>query len=316
VATGNDIVTGALRCINAYGVGQPLDPGDAQDALGVVNQLLESLSIEHFFVYSTTENILSWNPGQFQYTIGAPALGTPGASFTANLTSGSPTFTVSSVPANLMAGAAIADSAGAIPAGTKVLNASGTTVTMTANASANANADLVTYSGFFNIPLPTRIVSGFTRLVTLANLDYPFNLITQGQYQNIGIKNLPGPWPTAVYYDRQYPIGMLYVYKVPQIGGELHLWTDYIFSAFANLNQVINAPQGYTRMLIYNLAVELAPRYGRPVTPDLMRLAKESKATIKALNQRPTQDMMFEQGMGGERRVQDAGFILHGGFSS
>lgn len=314
MSTANYIVTKALRRINAYGVGQPLDPGDAQDALDMLNDMLEMWSLEHFAVYSTTENILSWNPGQYQYTIGSPALGTPGASWTANLTSGSPNFTVASIPANLMPGATLIDSAGAIPAGTTVQNASGTTITMSANATANASNDLITYSGFFNIPLPTRIVSGFTRLVTLANLDYPFDIIDQVTYQNIGIKNLPGPWPTAVYYDRQFPIGMLYVYKVPQIGGSVHLWTDYVFQNFPNLNTALTAPTGYTIALWSNLAVLLAPGYGRPVTPDLMGLAKSSKAAIKNLNARPTQESSFEAGMGGAKRINDAGWILHGGF--
>jgi hypothetical protein len=315
MATASDIVTGALRVLNAYAVGQPLDPGDAQDALAVLNQMVEAWSIEHYAVFNVQENILAWNPGQYQYTIGSPALGTSGATFVATVTSGSPTITYAGgVPVNMQAGASIYDSGGAIPAGAKILNATGTTVTMSANATATVASDTITYSGYFNIPLPNRIVSGYTRLVASANLDYPFDIIDQVMYQNIGIKNLPGPWPTAVYYQRASPIGMLYVYKVPQNGGELHLWTDSILTQFSTLTAQVQMPSGYTRALIYNLATELAPRYGRPVTPDVRRAARESIEAIKALNQRPTQETSYELGMAGSRRMQDAGWIMHGGF--
>lgn len=314
MATANDIVIGGLRCINSYALGQSLDPGDAQEALGLLNDLLETLDIEHISVFSAIERVVSWTSGQFVYTVGAPALGTSGASVTANLASGSPTFTVASVPVNMTAGAALIDFAGAIPAGTTILQIVGTTVTMSANATALANADQITYSGQFNFALPTRITNGFSRIITQANLDYPFEILTQDQYANIGIKNLPGPWPTGVYYNRQYPIGYLYAWKVPQTNAELHLWCDYNITKFGTLSDTLAAPEGYARMLKYNLALDLAPRYGKPITPDLMRAAQLSKAAIKALNTRPPPQSTFDSAIAGGGRKHDAGWILHGGF--
>jgi hypothetical protein len=35
-------------------------------------------------------------------------------------------------------------------------------------------------------------------------------------------------------------------------------------------------------MLVYNLAVELAPEYGQPLTADVLQIAKDSKAEIRA----------------------------------
>jgi hypothetical protein len=317
MSTANDIVTGGLRCINAYATGQPLDPGDAQEALGLLNELLETLDIEHISVFSAIERIVSWTSGQYIYTVGAPALGTSGASLIVNLTSGLPTFTLpGAVPPNMTPGATLIDYAGAIPTSppTTISQIVGTTVTMSANASANANADQITYSGQFNFALPTRITNGYSRISNMANLDYPFEMLTQQQYSDIGIKNLPGPWPTGVYYNRQYPIGFLYVWKVPQNNAEAHLWCDYNITRFATLSDTLIAPEGYSRMLKYNLALDLAPRYGRPITPDLLRAANTSKAAIKALNINPPPQSTFDSAISGSQRKHDAGWVLHGGF--
>jgi len=314
MSTANDIVTGGLRCINAYATGQPLDPGDAQEALGLLNELLETLDIEHISVFSAIERVVNWTSGQFVYTVGAPALGTSGATVIANLASGSPNFSVNPIPVNMTPGAALTDYVGAIPAGATISQIVGTTVTMSAPASALANADQITYSGQFNFALPTRITNGFSRIITQANLDYPFEMITQAMYSNIGIKNLPGPWPTGVYYNRQYPLGFLYAWKVPQSNAEAHFWCDYNITRFATLSDTLIAPEGYTRMLKYNLALDLAPRYGRPITPDLLRAANMSKAAIKALNTRPPPQAVFDSAIAGGGRKHDASFILHGGF--
>src|SRR5277367_5603298 len=75
-STALDLITGALRNINAQEAGEPIQPNDAADALQVLNDLLESLSTDKLFVFTANQNIVAWTPGQFQYTIGNPVQGT------------------------------------------------------------------------------------------------------------------------------------------------------------------------------------------------------------------------------------------------
>lgn len=71
MSTALDLITGGLRRINSYTAGESLSSADANDALSVVNDLLESLSTSEAYVYGSVENIFTFTPNQYQYTIGA-----------------------------------------------------------------------------------------------------------------------------------------------------------------------------------------------------------------------------------------------------
>ena len=60
--TALDLITGALRDINALESGEVPTAQDANDALQVLNDLLESWSIEKLFIFSSTENRFVFNP--------------------------------------------------------------------------------------------------------------------------------------------------------------------------------------------------------------------------------------------------------------
>src|SRR5208283_2759474 len=95
----------------------------------VLNDMLDSLSTEKLFIYSPTENILSWTPGQFAYTIGNPTQG----AFTAYTVSGSNLLTGITNPSSLLitfginasnvtVGGTLTDVQSAIPAGATIVS--------------------------------------------------------------------------------------------------------------------------------------------------------------------------------------------------
>jgi hypothetical protein len=88
MTTATDLITGALINLNAYAPGQPLGSNILQNALGVLNDLLDSLSTDKAFIYTQTENIVSWTPGQYKYTVGNGTGGT----FSGYPVSGQPTL--------------------------------------------------------------------------------------------------------------------------------------------------------------------------------------------------------------------------------
>jgi hypothetical protein len=67
---GLDIIKGALKRINSYMPGETISSMDANDALESLNDLLDSLSTQENYIYGSLENILTFVPGQYQYTIG------------------------------------------------------------------------------------------------------------------------------------------------------------------------------------------------------------------------------------------------------
>jgi len=320
MTTALDIITSALKRINSYAPGEPLAAVDAQDALDTLNDLLETWSNEHLTVYNNNEYVLPFVAGQYQYTVGNYVGGT----FTGTLASGSPTISGVTVPSGVVpsATASLASdvtAAAGVPAGTTIIavNSGAGTVTMSANASVTvATPQQFTYTipGNFKIPRPLRITNAFTRITTGGTgLDYPMEEISNDEYTAIGFKSVAGPWPTCFYLNADFPLASLYFFPNPSQAGSLHLWCDDIFSSFATTNTAVSLPQGYVRALKWNLALELAPEYNRPITPALSMAAKESKAALKALNAVPTPQAAFDTPRG---RFNDAGWIMHGGFTT
>lgn len=316
--TGMDLIVGALRNINALEAGETPNPQDAADAQQVLNDMLEIWSIDHLFVFSSTENILTWVPGQYQYTIGNPIGGT----FTGTLVLNSPVISNVVVPSNLIVGGTLTDTSSAVPSGVTVIafNAGANTVTMSANALFTVTpAEVFTYTvpGNFAIPRPVRITDAFTRITSpgTTGLDYPIDVdVTRAKYSAIGLKGIPGPWPILLYYDPTFPLGNIYCYPNPSQGGVLHLWTDTLLSDFATLTQAINLPQGYARAIKKNLALELAPEYGKTAGALLVKQAADSISKLKALNALPAVQAFFDRDIVRTRRT-DAGWIMHGGFN-
>jgi hypothetical protein len=312
--TAQDLITGALRRINVYAPGESLDSADSSDALTILNDLLDSWSSEHLLVFASDENLFTLTGGQYKYTIGNYAAGT----FAGTVTNGSPTITGASVPANMVARGDLTGSG--IPAGTTILsfNSGAGTITMSANATASPGAQQIAYTipGDLKMIRPTRVNSAFTRITSsgTSSLDYTMTSITTDQYASIGLKTLPGPWAKYFAYNETFPLGTLYLYPNPQSAGELHLWTDDLLQTFASLTTQVSLPPGYVRALKLNLAVELAPEYGKTISPVLAAMAKEAKDLVKGLNQVPQGTASFDMDLVRSPR-QDAGWILHGGFN-
>jgi len=107
------------------------------------------------------------------------------------------------------------------------------------------------------------------------------------QYADIFQKTLASAYVQAIYFDHAWSAGLgnIHVYPVPDIGTtNLVLYTPTAITEFAALDTAYTFPPGYRKMLRYNLAVQLAPEYGRQVDQVIFELAKSSLAIVKAAN--------------------------------
>jgi hypothetical protein len=319
MTTATEFITDALIDINALAPGQVLQPNNAAVALRKMNDLLDSLALDKGYIYTTIENIFSWTPNQFKYTVGNPIGGT----FNGTLASGSSLISGVTVPSTLVVGGDLTDTQSQVPAGTTVLafNAVAQTVTMSQNALSTVNpAEQFTYTtpGNIKIPRPLRLSpTGYTRITASGNnnLDYWFDTtMSMDRYNEFGLKFNPGPWPLVVAYQPTFPLATLWAYPNPNIAGEVHLFSDLIFTEFTNINQNINLPQGYTRSLKKLLALELCPSYGKTPSAQLLRACTEARAFIRAINQSPVELLRYDDVIV-RSQTTDAGFIIHGGFS-
>ena len=150
MATVLDVITEALERTNILAAGETPSSQDANRALIMFNDLVDSLSNEHLACYQKTENIYTLTSGQAIYTIGNP---TDTSNIVGVVTSGSPTITgVTVFPADFPVGGLLIGAG--IPTGTTILSFStgANTVTMSANATATFAASTIQYTTPGNIP--------------------------------------------------------------------------------------------------------------------------------------------------------------------
>lgn len=310
------LITRALRDVGAGAAGEIVAVADATDCLETLNDMLDSWSNEALMVYAVQDVIHEITSGKYIYSIGAG--GDVGASFTG------------SIVGNVLTVTALAS--GALAVG-QILTASGISgaVSITsygtglggAGASAlgtyylNTSASITSRSITSAAARPLRINSAFVRVVNSISgtLDYPVAVINLENYEMIGIKTLPGPWPRAVYYQPTEPVGVLNYWPNPGTG-EMHLQCDSILNQFNSLNDTVTLPQGYNMAIRWGLAELLLPEYGKNdqmMVSLIQRNAAKFKASVKSANKRPQQSARFDPLLFSGKNI-DAGFILSGGF--
>lgn len=138
--------------------------------------------------------------------------------------------------------------------------------------------------GNFNTPRPPKIIGAYARQLVPTPIDYPLELLqSMTDWGRISIKSMPS-MPQIVYYDPQYPLGVLHVWPVANSNYELHLQMLAPLTAFVTPFDVINLPPEYEEALMYNLAGRLYPMYGMQPDQVVIKLAAASLATVRMAN--------------------------------
>lgn len=140
-----------------------------------------------------------------------------------------------------------------------------------------------------DIAVPLKVEDGaFCRS---SGIDYPMDVIQQIQYEQIQLKTVPSSYPSALYYDRAYPTGTIYLFPVPAGLLELHLPLALQLTAFADTETDYPLPAGYLKALQYSLAVELLPP-GRQLSNITIQTGANARRVIKRSNhETPVLDM-------------------------
>lgn len=79
--TSQDIIKGALRLINVLGTGEQLDADEGQDALVILNEMIDSWQAQRLKVFSEERQVFPLTAGKQVYTIGIDPIGATTADF-------------------------------------------------------------------------------------------------------------------------------------------------------------------------------------------------------------------------------------------
>jgi len=313
-----NIIASAFRSIGAFGSGDAIGTPETNDAFYLLNEMLDQWSNDHLLVYSVQEVIQELIGGQYIYTIGPG--GSVGAAFTGSV-SGT-VLTVTAVASGAVATGQIISGSG-ITAGSAITslgtafggngtNAIGT-YNLNLSSPATGSISITSYQ-----PRPLRINTAFVRIVNsiTGTLDYQVAVWPYEQYQLIGIKTLPGPWPKIVSLLATEPVASLYYFPNPS-QGEMHLFVDTVLNNFSTVNDNIVLPQGYQGALHWGLAELLMPEYGKlePTQVQMvMKFAKAGRELVRRTNMNPQMPATYDDVLLQKTR-KDAAWILSGGFA-
>lgn len=152
--------------------------------------------------------------------------------------------------------------------------------------------------GDFNIARPPRIER--VGVISLANaaqpLELPVELLTDAGWEAIPVKNISSSLPLKVWNDLGFPLMTLSFWPIPSVQVNFALYTWTALTQFPDLVTDEAFPPGYLKALRYNLAVDLAPEFGRQTPPEVAAQAVAAKAAIKALNI-PLLDLACDQAL-------------------
>lgn len=144
--------------------------------------------------------------------------------------------------------------------------------------------------GTFNMTRPLRIsdAPGSAYLQDTNGNNYPVKVVPRDYWNLIGSRIVTSNVPDTLFYDPQYPLGIINVFPVPTINWTL-FWDSFLqLTDFANLSATLSLPPGYELAIKTNLALHLKPYFSvANIDPLVIEQARESKANIKRTNLRP-----------------------------
>ncbi len=133
----------------------------------------------------------------------------------------------------------------------------------------------------FNTVRPTQILNAFIR--DSGAIDHPVEIIGPGKYQGLSSKTTAGR-PYYLHFVGTAPLGTVYLYPVPDAAETLYLDSLKPLADMTDLTATIALPPGYEAMLKSNLAVRLAPEYGRDPSKLVYQEAHDTKKSIICIN--------------------------------
>lgn len=111
--------------------------------------------------------------------------------------------------------------------------------------------------------------------------------LAYNEYSYIRNRGQNTPIPTYIFTEGQYPTREVKLWPIPRAPGGVELWLWQPLDVDVDLDAPLSLPPGYERALKWNLAMEIAPEYGREVTEYVAAAALASKAAVQRMNIQP-----------------------------
>lgn len=146
--------------------------------------------------------------------------------------------------------------------------------------------------GVINSARPNQVIGAY---ILESGTSYPVNVITEGVYRSISVKATTGI-PNSLFLHSAYPLATVYLYPVPDSAYTLYLDSYKPFTEVGSFNLTTDQivfPSYYEEPIIYNLAVRLAPEYGKNISTEVGAIAKTSYDALVTANSSGRVEQIF-----------------------
>lgn len=157
-------------------------------------------------------------------------------------------------------------------------------------------------------PAPVHISDAFIRTGTI---DYPLTYISEEEYNTLPMKSISGGPSWYYTYSRSSTedAGTIRLYPVPTGGDVLYLLSEKKTPVISSLSTEVFFPNaGANRAIRYNLALELAPEYGKEPSALLIKIAKDSLGAMRTETAR-SRKLVYGGGLPPQRNVYNGWMI-------
>jgi len=131
---------------------------------------------------------------------------------------------------------------------------------------------------------PNQVLGAY--VLDSSGVTHPVDIISEGQYRAISNKEASSR-PYSLFFHPSYPLAYIYLYPVPETAETLYLDSFKPFTesgSFGLTTDTLSFPVYYEEAMIFNLAIRLAPEYGRAVSSEVALVAKTSYTDLVILN--------------------------------
>lgn len=119
--------------------------------------------------------------------------------------------------------------------------------------------------------------------------NYGVSVVPRDQWNLFGNRSIliQSDFPDTLFYDPQYPLGIINVMPVPTINYRMFFDSYLQLGELADLTAVISLPPGYERAIVTNLAVSAKPYFVKAqIDPLIIAEAMKTHGDIKRTNMR------------------------------
>jgi hypothetical protein len=162
----------------------------------------------------------------------------------------------------------------------------------------SANADFNTG----NTPRPSIIeYAAFQTYTSLPATDIPLKILNAEEWAEIRNKGVTTGISNYIYMDGGWPLANVYLWGIPNGPANLVLTSWQPMNSALGLGDMFSMPFGYSKMINLELALALAPLYGKSGTPDVALMGRQLSAIkrkIAFLNFRPSELLYSPEAQG------------------